>query len=163
MEELIIPEPPEEIHPLRHMFVSNEIAKKLYEFGFNEPCFAYFRRSYTIEDKYVFHIVGEYHNYNDYYQNYVGVGLSNREMDRNPVGKKSTCFTAPLYQQVVDWFRVKYSILIHVSDALGGGYYSTISKGKNGTNDNFIKGEIYDNYYPAFENAIIEALKLIKS
>jgi len=112
MEELIIPEQPKEIHPLKHMFVSDEIAKELYRLGFDEPCFAYYSLSHTGDD-YGFYVVGEYTHYRDFYSNYVGHGLSNSELQRNPTGRLKQCFVAPLYQQVIDWLAEKHNKYIY--------------------------------------------------
>jgi hypothetical protein len=114
MEELNIIPTPETVHPQKHMFVSDEIAKELQRIGFNEPCFAYYRLSYT-DDTYKFYMVGERSNngYTDSYINYVGVGLSNEEILRNPTGRLKSCFVAPMYQQVIDWFAEKHSKYIY--------------------------------------------------
>lgn len=112
MEHLNIIPTPEPIHSLKHMFVSDDIAKKLKEIGFDEPCFAYYSLSHT-GDNYGFNVVGEYTHYRDPYSNYVGHGLSNSELQRNPTGRLKQCFVAPLYQQVIDWFAEKHCKYIY--------------------------------------------------
>lgn len=115
MEELHIISNPEEPHPLKKMFVSDTIAKLLKEKGFDEPCFAYYLLSYTT-DEYKFYMVGERSQTGniDWYTNYVGVGLTNAEMQRNPIGRLKQCFTAPMYHQVQDWLRIKHNIILDI-------------------------------------------------
>lgn len=114
MEHLNIIPTPEPIHALKHMFVCDEIAWKLQGIGFDEPCFAYYSLSHTGDD-YRFFVVGERSpsGYSDWYVNYVGIGLSNSELQRNPTGRLKKCFTAPLYQQVIDWFAEKHGKYIY--------------------------------------------------
>lgn len=115
MEEIHNISRPEELHPLKKMFVTDTIAKLLKEKGFDEPCFAYYQLSHTGDD-YKFYMVGERgkSGYNDWYVNYVGFGLSNSEMQRNPIGRLKQCFTAPMYQQVQDWLRTKHNIMLDI-------------------------------------------------
>jgi hypothetical protein len=115
MEKLHNISNPEEQHPLKKMFVSDTIAKLLKEKGFDEPCFAYYELSYT-KDEYNFYMVGERSRTGgyDWYVNYVGVGLSNSEMQRNPVGRLKQCFTAPMYWQIQGWLRIKRNIILDI-------------------------------------------------
>ncbi len=107
---------PIEVHPLQHLFVPPDIAKQVFLLGFDEPCFAYYQLSGSSEE-YVFQIVGEYqHNIRDWFTNYVGTGLTNTEMQRNPVGRMNDCMTAPLISQVIDWFEQYHGI--HISSSL---------------------------------------------
>lgn len=102
MEELnIIPEP-EKVHPLKHMFVTDNIAKEVKRLGFNEACFAYYFQS-AMTDKMNFKLIGENQGYTDHYVNFVGEGLTNTYMQVFPTGRQKVCFTAPLVSQVVDW------------------------------------------------------------
>ncbi len=166
MEELHIIPTMEPQHPLKRMFVNDKIAKVLKEKGFNEPCFAYYRLNH-VNDDYMFHIVGEYNgSSNDWYINYVGTGLTNSEMQRNPLGRLRQCFTAPLYQQVIDWFRDKHNLVvepyrkdsetfykIHLYNDL---HWSIVRNNCNRPSLEVTVKEI-----EAIEAGIIEALKLI--
>jgi len=157
MEELIIPEQPKEIHPLKHMFVSDEISKELHRLGFNEPCFAYYSLSHTGDD-YGFYVVGEYTHYRDFYTNYVGHGLSNSELQRNPTGRLKQCFAAPLYQQVIDWLVTrKYYVYALRYD---GKWQYKIDD--DIAYVDFSAGEGYENRYEALSAGILSALKYIR-
>ncbi len=73
-------------------FVTYEIAKKLKELGFDEPCLAYYAKSesfYDIPNTFFMHPSGiEYENI------------------------KGSSFLAPLWQQAIDWFYYNHEILI---------------------------------------------------
>lgn len=100
---------------MNKQFVTYEIALKLKELGFNELCLAqYFIKSCNLITEKDFSVV---------YDNMLN---------------------APLWQQVIDWFRVKYNVLIIVysnasgylfefSDAEGGTH--RYDSGYSGTND----------------------------
>lgn len=82
-------------------------------------------------------------------------------------GTNSTCvnkllnaaITAPLYQQLVDWFREKHSICIgNVGDKVHG-FSPYISK--NSTIVYALWSPLIPNYYDSFNRALEEAFKLI--
>lgn len=72
---------------MENQFVSYEIALKLKELGFNEHCFA----SYTNKDL-------------SFVRELFGDVIASRYSINNDV-EYSTEITAPLYQQVFEWFR----------------------------------------------------------
>lgn len=172
MEELHIISNPEEPHPLKKMFVSDTIAKLLKEKGFDEPCFAYYLLSYTT-DEYKFYMVGERSQTGniDWYTNYVGVGLTNAEMQRNPIGRLKQCFTAPIYSHVIKWFREKQGLDIQITNETLYSYCIKISAIQHDLRDGtFCLGKEYDSIRTqftieeeelAFSKAIEEALKYI--
>ena len=142
---------------MKNLFVPYEIALKLKEKGFNEPCFAYYTLAHT-RDEYRFHIVGErLDGYTDWYVNYVGCGLTNTELNRNPSGRLNKCFTAPIYQQVVDQFMEEHLIFINVKCEK---WLHTFC-GCIENDDGFIETEDTNDYYKAYDAAIIEAIELI--
>jgi hypothetical protein len=152
MEELHTIPTMEIQHPLKGMFVNEKIAKVLKDKGFNEPCFAYYRLNH-VNDDYMFHIVGEYSgNSSDWYVNYVGTGLTNNEMQRNPIGRLKQCFTAPLYQQVVDFFDAK-ELLVGII-VVDNKYKFTLNVG------NYISTEFADRI-TATNEAIIYAISYL--
>ena len=111
MEELnIIPEP-EKVHPLEYMFVDAETAKEVKRLGFNEPSFAYYFQSAT-SDKMNFKMVGDNQGYSDWYENFIGEGLRNADMEKYPIGRNKVCYTAPLISQVVDWLEENHGFSI---------------------------------------------------
>lgn len=71
---------------MKNQFVTYEIAKRLKELGFNEPCFGYFTHS----GKYI-----------------------SKENIQNDFFEDSQC-AAPLWQQAIDWLRNKHTIDIWV-------------------------------------------------
>lgn len=73
-------------------------------------------------------------------------------------GSEATEFVeAPLYQQLLDWFREKYQIDVHVAwDGLANckNYYSGWINGSNSHSENY-------DYYEALNEILEEAFKLI--
>lgn len=136
---------------MKHLFVSYELAIKLKEKGFDEPCFMY--------------------------ENDSERSLYNYEYDifLNDKQNLSSFIKIPLYQQVVDWFREKHNIHININPQAdstkdsgfkpNGKYCGTIDDvtiGKEMFNTDTIQLiPVGDNYYSALNNAIEEALKLI--
>lgn len=77
---------------MKDLFVPYEIALKLKELGFNEPCLA----SYINRDlSFVRELFGD-------------VGLASFSTNHNP--DYSTEITAPLFQQAFEWFRVVHNL-----------------------------------------------------
>lgn len=121
-----------------HLFVSWELSKQLKDKGFDEKCLGY----YNWKGKFYF----------------MTMGLSNSDAEQAlPEGTVA----APIYQQVVDWFREKHDTVVLVNrDIHSGkilGWEGTIEKGIDG----FETGKTCDNYYGALTKAIEKALKLI--
>ena len=73
---------------MQHLFVPIEIASKMNDFQFNEPCFGFWSKD------------GEFVLFN-------GKPLRNSEMLMG--------FTAPLYQQAIDWLRQKQNTFIDIN------------------------------------------------
>ena len=122
MEELHIISNPLIKHPLKSMFINDVCSKFLKEKGFNMPCFAYYQLSHTSDD-YKFYMVGEYLNgYNDYYTNYVGIGLTNNEMERNPVGM----FTRTLGGRIESIVNGKAVIIVQTQNIYGKHYTKSL-------------------------------------
>ncbi len=125
---------------MEKLFVSYEIAIKLKEKGFSEWCFGV----YTPEFKCVSHY---------------GVGESFTGMWQN--GFNSNDITAPMHQQVIDWFRENHNINI-LYIICGGqtkvlGYKWFVQKG--------MEKDAYEtnmkDYYAGLNEALTQALKLI--
>lgn len=75
---------------MKHLFVPYEIALKLKEKGFDEPCFGYFIEN---SPNYVYHDT----IHSNVWNNFTGA-TQPESIDK---------LKAPLYQQVIDWFREK--------------------------------------------------------
>lgn len=121
---------------IQNQFCSYEIALKLKELGFDEECLV------TIHSK-TKDIIPIYGVYKE-----------------NP---KHTDFwiKAPLWQQVIDWFRKKHDIYIYIKpvfDNLGKSeMYQWEMKIRNRV---FIKNGDYKDFYEAREQAILKAIEL---
>lgn len=124
---------------MKHLFVPYEIALKLKEKGFDEPCFGMY-------------IQGILHY-------------------KLPEGQ-TILLQAPLYQQVIDWFREKHNLHfeIKVEDYVSEPtyYWSIFGRYKDmslirclmNSGDKFSQDK-FKSYYEALNKAIEEALKLI--
>lgn len=117
---------------MKHLFVSYQVAKQLKEKGFDEPCLACY--AYGSEDNLIM------------------------------AKKDNACdmgyTAAPLYQQIVDWFRKKHNMVIHVkqdwNNGIMLGYEGIIDK-----EEGYIDVGSFEDYYEALDKVIEEALKLI--
>lgn len=129
---------------MKEQFVTFEIALKLKELGFNEPCIAYY---VVTKDKFIYDI-------NKVLNYYTGKG--------NFLGEK--CYSAPLWQQVIDWFREKHNLYINIEPRIDKTWEYSISK----LNDGLLFGSksLYMNaglnYHTAREQAILKTIELIK-
>lgn len=88
---------------MKHLFIPYELALLAKEKGYNEQDFAYYRLSFE-EEKEPFKAV-ELGWFKEYYDNH-NFRLSLSKSAINPI-----C-TAPLYQQIIDWFREKHSLAL---------------------------------------------------
>lgn len=134
---------------MKTQFVSFEMAKALKELGFSEKCFAYYMQHPDVGGGPIF-LSPETKDYNPH------------EDFQNHNGRTDLLIlriSAPLYQQVVDWFREYHKITIEVfyhkytktweCDIL----FMESSDGKSPDSNK--------TYYEALNKAIEEALKLI--
>jgi hypothetical protein len=122
-------------------FVSYEIALKLKELGFDEPCFTY------------------YHNINGNIRTGIVVSIYNAWTYAGT--KKIETTLAPLYQQVFRWLRNKYDIDISIN-TIYSKYNENTIKQYSGVIDN---KTMYTNvgFYETYEEAELAGLqKMIK-
>lgn len=139
---------------MKHLFVSYEIAKKLKEKRFDEICVAHWHKWGRPETLIINE--GSANSQNQWWN-----------------GRRIDCL-APLYQQVIDWFRKEHGIWVN-ADLLPNikKYAPTfvplsmtpkdyknswdyrVARRKYSTNDRF------EDYYKCLDKAIEEALKLI--
>lgn len=122
---------------MNKQFVNYEISLKLKELGFVEPCMGL----YYIENK-KFSKTNYSHS--------------------NIVKSNDYIIDAPLWQQVIDWFREKHNVII------SNKYIGTIGKYEIYIYNMFGRIEPFENYecsnfYSAREKAILKAIELIKN
>lgn len=129
---------------MKELFVPFELAKKLNKKGYNVKYLAF----YAIENYSVFK-KGELY--------FTGGKLSDNQV------------IAPLYQQVVDWFREKHSIDVYAKRKLLKPHSSFIGIVNDSENKVYecypnIDRGVYEmgTYYESLDKAIEEALRLIK-
>jgi len=126
---------------MKHLFVSYEIALQLKEKGFDEDCFGFYNNADG--NVWIKHEIP-----NDIKEIYTGD------------------IAAPLFQQVVDWFREKHDLHISIES------YNQDEKEKEieyeysyiiVTRKNYptVPNLFYNTYYEALNEAIEEAVKLI--
>lgn len=120
---------------MNHLFVNYTIARKLKEKGFNDECVAHFTTEYEIK-------------LNNIYDTLHLIRLK-----------------APMYQQVVDWFRETHKLFIYILDGDTREdnlfyWYQVGDLTCNGAVVSNCKTD-YKTYYEALEKAIEEAIELI--
>ena len=125
---------------MKEQFVPYEIAKQLKEKGFTEPCFGIYDKNGYLYTK------GSIYSYLD----------------------DETNIIAPLWQQVIDWFRDKHSIMICIDFYDEGSekephiiYHFKISEPKTWYKCDIIVKSDYKTYPEARQAAIEHALTLI--
>jgi hypothetical protein len=121
---------------MKHLFVPYEIAFKLKEKGFDEPCIGYFNR---------------YKKWN----NYPFFTIDDGNLNNLPT---------PLYQQVIDWFREKHRIhiKIDIQDVQLDWYcYDVLVVKESAYMNDLLTDMNFKTYYEALDKAIEETLKLI--
>lgn len=119
---------------MKKQFVTYEIALKLKELCFNEMCIA------TYDENREF-------NLQDFEQNYETFPLH--------------ILAAPLWQQVIDWFRDKYSLYITITSQSQESWQWHIQFPHDSL-DKFWE-EDYTSYEEALEEAVLQALKRIEN
>lgn len=121
---------------MKNQFVTYEIALKLKELGFNEPCFMIFNENETLEEcvnvnTYKLHLK-DYNNF---------IGLSN-------------VISAPLYQQAIDWLREEHKIRVcNIVDIHNECCFIVY----HSTDADIIKG---NDFYKTREEAILKAIEI---
>lgn len=125
---------------MNHLFVPYELAVKLKEKGFDEPCFGLFDNEeleYNGEER-----IFPFKNFMPFVD--------------------TSLVAAPLYQQVVDWLREKYRINTYANSLSLTGYYGFVGEIGNYSNAKKIIDETKVlTYYESLTKAIEEALNLI--
>lgn len=147
---------------MKEQFVPYEIALKLKELGFDELCFAHYVNGDLITKTAILKSsTMQYYQQNN-------INPSNQYKDKK-------C-TAPLWQQVIDWFREKHNIHIEIelTDNTMQFYYQYCivdSKNRECHDEDMIDqatriynyNEKFNTFYEAREQAILKAIELIKN
>jgi len=128
---------------MENKFVPYNIAYKLREIGFDEPCFGYFETNidvFLIKDNNL---------------------ITRKDLVRNDVD-----VLAPLWQQVIDWFRIKYGLAIHI-DSSKIDWNQPIIRSFGKVECKRILGELnfrysYDTYEEAREVAILKSIEIVE-
>lgn len=124
---------------MKNLFVPYIIAKQLKELGYNEPSLM------------VYYGMGTSHPEDKMYIPSAFGKIKNTDLINFPEQHiyNEGQITAPLYQQVVDWFREEHGVVIHVFKSENGWRY-TLGVGLF---------EKYNNYYDALNAGIEEAVR----
>ena len=129
---------------IKDQFATYEISLKLKELGFNEECLAIYI-NLVLKPIIQKPISGEF--------NYKFKSV------RNSVIVNSENCSAPLWQQVIDWFRDKHNLDVIISSNLLG--YGFIIYNRYPPK-NILDNRVFQTYFEAREQAIFKALELIK-
>ncbi len=130
---------------LDHLFLPYELAVIAKEKGFNEPCIVSYE-DYDEKGTYQLHPLVNFHDVS-------GINSS--------IVNHTIC--APIYQQIIDWFRQEHSIEAKaISWREGGKIIYLYSVHSIGTEKSTYRLEFISNtYYEALNKEIQEAFKLI--
>lgn len=130
---------------MKHLFVPYELALKLKEKGFDEQCLA----CYNLDRYFFIRHIGNCLGADDYTNN-------------TNIPDDYGIFSAPLYQQVIDWFREKHKILVFADTNTHDWSCHSPTLHQKGKGHIRVTGTIeFDDYYEALNKAIEEAIKLI--
>ena len=137
---------------IQNQFCSYEIALALKELGFDEPCIARFNSDGNLiilrqTATSVMSLVST---------------IKNSEDITLFIGDVVTPICAPLWQQVIDWFREKHQIYIRSRIDVGNDPKYQIHKLFNKSKPFEVYMVYGDDYYKAREAAILEAIKIVK-
>ena len=138
---------------IQNQFCNYEIALKLKELGFNEEVIAAFNTEDKVLSVFAFSVPNK--------------GIFEQGFE------KGWCIKAPLWQQIIDWFREKhkYSVSIHVDEDNSTPsdikYWYCIDSFFEVPNNKIVREGIeevdnFNSYQEAREQAILKAIKLIK-
>jgi hypothetical protein len=132
---------------MKSLFVPYKIAKLAKEKGFDEPCLAY---------------------YGDLSQALFGVQPNDKiSFRKNSTleeshNNKNITSAAPLYQQLVDWFREKHLLILSINLVNDHWWsWSIIFVHPDNTTDDIIPDSRKDNYHNSLNEVLEEAFKLI--
>ena len=128
---------------MKEQFVPYDMALKLKELCFNEPCFCFYTYKKEIRR----------------YTNFDGDLNQLQSLKNSSITVSDEWCTAPLWQQVIDWLRDKHSLDVIISSNLLG--YGFIIYNRYPPK-NILDNRVFQTYFEAREQAILKALELIK-
>ena len=135
---------------MEKQFVTYEIALALKELGYNEQDFGYYR--FSLKEEYEPFKDVELVFFRERYDNH----NFRLEIHKQIQAGGGIC-TAPLWQQVIDWFREKYNIdIIISSNLIGYGFIIYHRYPPKNTTDK----RVFQYYEEAREQAILKAIEL---
>ena len=123
---------------MNHLFANYKLSLLAKEKGFDEPCLAW----YFQEDKTKQFVLSD------------EFGVKKKNL-------RDKSIVAPLYQQLVDWFREKHNIFIKVTFYKNDGYYSSVGELDTDSMNHKFSAKDCKTYYEALTKAIQEAFLLI--
>ena len=131
-------------------FVTYEIALKLKELGFNEECFGFFT------------YLGELRRYT----NHDGDLNTFQTVKNNQIKMGDEWCCAPLWQQVIDWFIVKYNLYLSIFPYYNESgdlfWYNIVNTKEEGSCLFESDLKKVNNYHKSREQAILKTIELIK-
>jgi hypothetical protein len=137
---------------MKEQFVTYEIALKLKELDFNEECLC----TYAVNGR--------------RFQRNPSNNMAGEEIEEPYTWKNSlihkSVMTAPLWQQVIDWFREKHNIIIEVwfdYTQININEFLWIYEIYVNNNQHDHDGSWYDNFNECREFAILKAIELLNN
>lgn len=145
---------------MKHLFVPYELALKLKEKGFDEPCITFYEL--TEEEPFEWCITTCSIDIDERWDGVKNLGTKNNDFIEKDISH--LMITAPLYQQVIDWFREKHDLHIFLIGSSKRNHSEFCCEIVSVKKQNYLftnKAHSSLPYYQAIEKAIEEALKLI--
>lgn len=133
---------------MEKLFVPVDIALQLKELGFDEPCIGFYTNSGELKRH--LKMEGDPDSFD--------VGLINSNINVDGY------VTAPLYQQVVDWFRTAHNLFIELyrqTEENSYNYMITDIKYDRDISDSKLEG--YTEYYDALNVSLNTCIKILKN
>ena len=140
---------------MEEQFVTYEIALKLKELGFNEKCLA----SYYTDDERNYD-KGDIYDCRRKLSSSIDFDPFKEEFDNFYINSNETYYvSAPLWQQVIDWFREKHNMYIEITYEGGLQKDTSLYSFQIWSNQTSNKSDKM-NYYKCREQAILKAIEL---
>ena len=141
---------------MKEQFVTYEIALKLKELGFNEKCLA----SYYTDDERNYD-KGDIYDCRRKLSSSIDFDPFKEEFDNFYINSNETYYvSAPLWQQVIDWFKEKHNMYIEITYEGGLQKDTSLYSFQIWSNQTSNKSDKM-NYFKAREQAILKAIELI--
>lgn len=147
-------------------FVSYEIAVGVRELGFNEPCFTTYDLECKLRNPFDY-AKSEYDLHLPYIEDTKG-WIRNSDLTienfNGPAHLYMQFVTAPLYQQVIRWFREKYGLHSIIDITIENNWYFSIFNLNEKRNSEIeIDGIIFDTPEKAEQACVIKLIELVKN